>query len=180
MIDSHCHLDHEPLHANIKDIVKRSKEVGISKLLTICTTFSSFEKIKSIIKEDEIIFGTFGIHPHETKTDIVDKNMIVENVKQNQKIIGVGETGLDFFYNNSDKIIVVTVIKNANNSDKTSVKSAQHESCTLIHYWQIQYTVMKSFVIYVCNFLHRHNIFKRYIHEHNLKGNDAPAQQHKM
>ena len=45
MIDSHCHLDHEPLHANIKDIVKRSKEVGISKLLTICTTFSSFEKI---------------------------------------------------------------------------------------------------------------------------------------
>jgi len=104
MIDSHCHLDHEPLHANIKDIVKRSKEVGISKLLTICTTFSSFEKIKSIIKQDEIIFGTFGIHPHETKTDIVDKNMIVENVKQNKKIIGVGETGLDFFYNNSDKI----------------------------------------------------------------------------
>ena len=104
MIDSHCHLDHEPLHANIKDIIKRSKEVGISKLLTICTTFSSFEKIKSIIKQDEIIFGTFGIHPHETKTDIVDKNMIVENVKQNKKIIGVGETGLDFFYNNSDKI----------------------------------------------------------------------------
>ena len=54
MIDSHCHLDHEPLHANIKDIVKRSKEVGISKLLTICTTFSSFEKIKSIIKKTKL------------------------------------------------------------------------------------------------------------------------------
>jgi TatD DNase family protein len=87
MIDSHCHLDHEPLHANIKDIIKRSKEVGISKLLTICTTFSSFEKIKSIIKQDEIIFGTFGIHPHETKTDIVDKNMIVENVKKIKKLL---------------------------------------------------------------------------------------------
>ena len=104
MIDSHCHLDHEPLHTNIEDIIKRSKAVGISKLLTICTTFSSFEKIKSIIEQDEIIFGTFGIHPHETKTDIVDKKAIIKNVKENKKIIGVGETGLDFFYNNSNRI----------------------------------------------------------------------------
>ena len=104
MIDSHCHLDHEPLHTNIEDIIKRSKAVGISKLLTICTTFLSFEKIKSIIEQDKIIFGTFGIHPHETKTDIVNKKMIIKNIKENQKIIGVGETGLDFFYNNSDRI----------------------------------------------------------------------------
>ena len=89
MIDSHCHLDHEPLHTNIEDIIKRSKAVGISKLLTICTTFSSFEKIKSIIEQDKIIFGTFGIHPHETKTDFVNKKAIIKNVKENQKIIGV-------------------------------------------------------------------------------------------
>ena len=38
MIDSHCHLDHEPLFENLSDVIKRSKEVGISKLLTICTT----------------------------------------------------------------------------------------------------------------------------------------------
>ena len=38
MIDSHCHLDHEPLFGNLSDVIKRSKEVGISKLLTICTT----------------------------------------------------------------------------------------------------------------------------------------------
>ena len=45
MIDSHCHLDHEPLFNNLDDILKRSKSVGIEKLLTICTTFKSFEKI---------------------------------------------------------------------------------------------------------------------------------------
>ena len=44
MIDSHCHLDHEPLINNLEDIIKRSKEVGIKKLLTICTTFESFAK----------------------------------------------------------------------------------------------------------------------------------------
>ena len=103
MIDSHCHLDHEPLHTNINDVIIRSKEAGISKLLTICTTLSSFENIKTIIKKDEIIYGTFGIHPHETENNIADKKMIIENVNKNEKIIGVGETGLDFFYNNSDK-----------------------------------------------------------------------------
>ena len=49
MIDSHCHLDHEPLYNNIDDILKRSKEVGIQKLLTICTTFESFIKIKKLV-----------------------------------------------------------------------------------------------------------------------------------
>ena len=43
MIDSHCHLDHEPLHKNLNDILLRSKKVGITKLLTICTNLDSFE-----------------------------------------------------------------------------------------------------------------------------------------
>ena len=65
MIDSHCHLDHEPLFNDIENIIKRSKEVGIEKLLTICTTFKSYEKIKQLVKKDAIIYGTYGIHPHE-------------------------------------------------------------------------------------------------------------------
>ena len=103
MIDSHCHLDHEPLFENIAQIINRSKEVGIKKLLTICTTLEGFNNIKNILKLDEIIYGTFGIHPHETKTNIVTKNVIVENINQNHKLIGIGETGLDFYYNHSDK-----------------------------------------------------------------------------
>ena len=61
IIDSHCHLDHEPLFNNLENIIKRSKDVGIEKLLTICTTHKSFENILKIIKKDNIIFGTFGI-----------------------------------------------------------------------------------------------------------------------
>jgi len=103
MIDSHCHLDHEPLYENISDVLHRSKEIGITKLLTICTTFESFKKIINIVKIDPIIFGTFGIHPHECQNDIVSKDLIIKNINNNKKIIGVGETGLDFFYNHSDK-----------------------------------------------------------------------------
>ena len=103
MIDSHCHLDHEPLFNNLEDILKRSKDVGIEKLLTICTTFESFAKIKVLVKKDDIIYGTYGIHPHETKNNEASMKLIIDEVKSNKKIIGVGETGLDFYYNYSDK-----------------------------------------------------------------------------
>jgi len=103
MIDSHCHLDHEPLYSNLNDIIERSKDTGISKILTICTTLNSFIKIKEIIKRDEIIFGTYGIHPHEAKNDKISSDLIIKEVNNNKKIIGIGETGLDFYYNNSEK-----------------------------------------------------------------------------
>ncbi len=103
MIDSHCHLDHEPLLNNINEVLKRSKDVGIKKLLTICTTLKGFNNIKNILTIDKIIYGTFGIHPHETDNNNISKNIIVENIKKNPKLIGIGETGLDFYYNHSKK-----------------------------------------------------------------------------
>ncbi len=103
MIDSHCHLDHEPLFENLDEVLKRSKAVGIEKLLTICTTIKSYEKIKQLVKKDEIIFGTYGIHPHEAKNDKISSQIIIDQIKENKKIIGIGETGLDFYYNHSDK-----------------------------------------------------------------------------
>ena len=103
MIDSHCHLDHEPLVKNIENVLLRSKKEGVSKLLTISTTLNGFPKLLEIINKDEMIFGTFGIHPHETNTDQLSKDEIVDKIKTKDKIIGVGETGLDFYYNNSDK-----------------------------------------------------------------------------
>ena len=103
MIDSHCHLDQEPIYNNLENIIKRSKDVGIKKLLTICTTFESFLKIKELVQKDDIIYGTYGIHPHEAKNYKVTSNKIVDEIKKNEKIIGIGETGLDFYYNYSDK-----------------------------------------------------------------------------
>ena len=107
MIDSHCHLDYEPLLENLIDVINRSKKIGITKLLTICTTIESFEKIKIIINKDKMIYGTYGIHPHETEGNYVNKEKIIQEVRENNKIIGIGETGLDFFYNHSDKNIQI-------------------------------------------------------------------------
>ena len=103
MIDSHCHLDHELLLSDLSNVIIRSKNVGIEKLLTISTTFESFEKIKKIIKLDKMIYGTVGIHPHDSSDNQITSDYIVENLNKNPKIIGIGETGLDFFYNHSEK-----------------------------------------------------------------------------
>ncbi len=103
MIDSHCHLDHEPLLSDLPNVIQRSKDVGIEKLLTISTSLESFSKIKELIKIDEMIYGTIGIHPHESSNDIITCKEIIKDLRENSKIIGIGETGLDFYYNNSEK-----------------------------------------------------------------------------
>ena len=103
MIDSHCHLDHEPLYSNINDVIKRSKQIGLKKILTISTNLNSFENIKKIIELDEMIYGSIGLHPHETSDDRMEKEFIIDNANKYKKIIGVGETGLDFYYENSKK-----------------------------------------------------------------------------
>ena len=112
MIDSHCHLDHDQLFSNLKQVIINSKREGIDKILTICTTVKSFENIIKIIKVDNMIYGTFGIHPHETSNNILESSEIKKSVNDNEKIIGVGETGLDFYYNNSDKDSQITSFKN--------------------------------------------------------------------
>ena len=104
--DSHCHLDYPDLYDHLDDVIKRAEHDKIKYLLTVCTTLESFERIKLIINKYENIYGTFGIHPHETKKFInVDKEFILNYKKQYKKIIGIGETGLDFHYNYSDKEI---------------------------------------------------------------------------
>ena len=125
MIDSHCHLDHEPLISDLSNVIKRSKDVGIKKLLTISTSHESFNRILKIINEDEIIYGTIGIHPHETIDNKITSDYIIKSFKETPKIIGIGETGLDFFYNNSDK-------DNQINSFKTHIEAAIETNSPLI------------------------------------------------
>ena len=104
--DSHCHLDYSNLYEKLDDVIKRANDNKVKYFLTICTTLESFERIKLIINKYENIYGTIGIHPHETeKFKNVDSKFILDLKKKYKKIIGIGETGLDFYYNHSDKKI---------------------------------------------------------------------------
>jgi len=104
IVDSHCHLDYSNLFNQLDDVIKRAELNKVKYLLTICTTLNSFDKIKLIIEKYDNIFGTFGIHPHETKDFLnVDCKFITGIQKKYKKIIGIGETGLDYYYNYSEK-----------------------------------------------------------------------------
>ena len=98
IIDSHCHLTYEPMSLNLKDTVDRANKDGVKYILTISTEDKSYEKILSIISRFKNVYGTYGIHPHEANLHKkINSKEIINKVKLNKKIIGIGETGLDFF-----------------------------------------------------------------------------------
>tara|TARA_Y100001970_G_scaffold260936_1_gene343516 strand:+ start:5827 stop:6603 length:777 start_codon:yes stop_codon:yes gene_type:complete len=106
IIDSHCHLDYEPLFKDLKGVLDRALKNNIRYFLTISTTDKNFNKIEEILKTFDPVYGTYGIHPHETKFHTnIDHKYILAKINSNKKIIGVGETGLDFYYNHSNKNI---------------------------------------------------------------------------
>ncbi len=126
IIDSHCHLDYEPLNSDIQNVINRAETVGVKYFLTICTTNKSFEKILIILKKYKNVFGTYGIHPHETKDySNLSVDYIKNNILKDKKIIGIGETGLDFYYEHSEK-------KSQKESFLKHINASQETSKTLI------------------------------------------------
>ena len=108
IIDSHCHLNYDPLINSIPEIIKRAEAKGIKYMLTISTKDKEFSDILDLVNKYKNIYGTYGIHPHEAEShENITVDTIINNVKKNNKIIGVGETGLDFYYNNSKKNIQI-------------------------------------------------------------------------
>ena len=106
IIDSHCHLDYPNLYEKLDEVINRAKLNRVEYLLTISTTLNSFEKIKLITKKYQNVYGTLGIHPHETKSFAqINSNFLKSLLKNSRKIIGIGETGLDYYYNHSEKKI---------------------------------------------------------------------------
>tara|TARA_E500000178_G_C16982775_1_gene736645 strand:- start:773 stop:1549 length:777 start_codon:yes stop_codon:yes gene_type:complete len=104
IIDSHCHLTYEPMSNALNETIDRANKDGIKYMLTISTEDKSFAQILKIVNGYESVYGTYGIHPHEAKLhQHIKSDYIINKVNQNKKIIGIGETGLDFYYNHSEK-----------------------------------------------------------------------------
>ena len=140
IIDSHCHLDYPELYEELDSVISRADKNLVKFLLTICTTLDSFVKIKDIVDRYKNVYGTFGIHPHETNSNKnVDTNFIKEKLKNNKKLIGTGETGLDYYYNHSDKDIQKKSFVNHINAAKdlsipviVHTRDAEHDTFDII------------------------------------------------
>lgn len=103
LVDSHCHLDFADFENNLDDIVKQAILNNLLCMQTISTKLSTMDKIFNIIEKYDMVYGSVGVHPHEVeKEGIASKDKLI-NLAKHPKIIGIGETGLDYFYNYSDK-----------------------------------------------------------------------------
>jgi len=103
IIDSHCHLDYEPLFSSIDEVLLNAKRNNITNLLTIGTSLESSKKVLEIVEKYENIYGAIGIHPNSTTGHLNDLDKLIDIKKKSKKIIGFGETGLDYFYKKSEK-----------------------------------------------------------------------------
>ena len=104
IIDSHCHLTYVPMSKSLDEIISRANKDGVKYLLTISTEDKSFKNILNVVENYKCVYGTYGIHPHEAKNHLNLKTEdIIFKINNNKKIIGIGETGLDFYYNYSEK-----------------------------------------------------------------------------
>ena len=108
IIDSHCHLNYDPMFMSLSEYIARANNEGVKYMLTISTEDKKYNEIIKIVEKYKCVYGTYGIHPHETKLhqNIKSKD-ILENINKSKKIIGIGETGLDFYYNHSEKNIQI-------------------------------------------------------------------------
>ena len=141
IIDSHCHLTYEPMSSSLDETIKRANMDGIKFLLTISTEDKSFKNILKILEKYKCVYGSYGIHPHEAKNHKnINFNDIVEKVKKNNKIIGIGESGLDFYYNHSAKKDQIdSFLEHINASKKTNLpiivhtRSAENETFEILN-----------------------------------------------
>ena len=103
IIDSHCHLMHENNTELLDKIILNASKNEVFKLLNISTKFDEFGSLIEISNNHENIFCSLGIHPHESHGMNDEIKKIISDLCKNQKVVGIGETGLDFYYNNSDR-----------------------------------------------------------------------------
>ena len=103
MIDSHCHLNFPGIRDDIKNIIKRCEANGVNKLLTINTNPDEFDDHLNLIKDFDNIYIAYGIHPDKVIENTYLSFTDIENKIKNPRLIGIGETGLDFYHSTEFK-----------------------------------------------------------------------------
>ena len=104
LIDSHCHLDYlERDGRDLAEIVATAQRAGVERLVTICTKVTEFERVRAIAERFEPVTCSVGIHPHEAGAEPETSTEQLVDWAQHPKVVGIGETGLDYFYEHSPR-----------------------------------------------------------------------------
>lgn len=105
LIDSHCHLDFDSFRDDGDAVIARAREVGVARMITIGASgrFEANHEAIDIASRHESVFATVGVHPHEASTVTARLLAEIEALARNPVVVGIGETGLDYHYDNSPR-----------------------------------------------------------------------------
>jgi TatD DNase family protein len=109
LIDSHVNL-HSPQFAEDQaEVIARARAAGVARMITICDRVTSFPAVRAIAEAHDDIWCSVGTHPHEAKDDPQLRAEILVELAGHDRVVGIGETGLDFFYDLSPRDIQAQV-----------------------------------------------------------------------
>jgi TatD DNase family protein len=103
LVDSHCHLDFPDFAQERDAVVARAGEAGVGWMLTICTHLTKFPQVLAVAEAYPNVFCTVGIHPHEAGSEPETTARTLIDLAKHPKVVGFGETGLDYFYEHSPR-----------------------------------------------------------------------------
>lgn len=103
LIDSHCHLDYDSFEAENGAAITRAREAGVGVCVTIGTKLSTFPKTLGVAERYENVWCSVGVHPHDAENEpLTDADVLIAHTRH-PKVIGIGETGLDYYYDHSPR-----------------------------------------------------------------------------
>jgi TatD DNase family protein len=103
LIDSHCHLNYKGLVEEQAAVLSRARAAGVVTMLNIATRESEWDDVLATAEREADVWATVGVHPHEAdEHPHVDTAKLVERAAH-PRIVGIGETGLDYYYDHSDR-----------------------------------------------------------------------------
>ena len=103
LIDTHCHLTFDDLVADIEAVLARSQQAGVTGWITIGTDTEHNRKAVALAERHENMYAAIGIHPHDAKNVTAGTITELKKLAQNEKVVAIGETGLDFHYDFSPR-----------------------------------------------------------------------------
>jgi TatD DNase family protein len=104
LVDSHCHLDFPDYAGKVGEIVARAQAAGVGVCLSIGTELKRFAGVRAVAEAFPDVWCSVGIHPHESEKEQLDSEAALVAEAAHPKVVGIGETGLDYFYEHSARV----------------------------------------------------------------------------
>ena len=104
LVDSHCHLDFPEYADQLDTVVARAAAAGVGVCLSIGTELQRFPGVRAVAEKFPNVWCSVGVHPHEAKKELLDDEAALIREAAHPKVVGIGETGLDYYYEHSPRL----------------------------------------------------------------------------